>query len=377
MGNLKDIENQLLDFNFKYHDEIDRVLDEIYPSSDNEYSDPNQFNDSDGKGTYDYKSLESKESKYTNNDQVNMKGGKDEEFLGNPPSIFLQTPSKKSRKSMTESIFHETNDEGNEDDEKLEQQSRRKESKTDKTLNDLDIENEEVDEDEEYDDEEEKKGTSKQFFSTTNAIGTESRMSNTNFNAQSQTQKGGVRSLQKFFSERESKVVSEKDTYHVLQNFEKMSKINNGLTAQMTSNSVKKTSMVGSINSKSIASSNNNRKPILVGFGKTISSSSNSNNVYIPTRNKKTKHSDYLSSPLFAFDFDKPKEFRSFLPYNNMAKVIKRVEIDFMLKSGSKWGLMRSRDEETERKNKSIRSMAANTSLSSKKHGGYKETFES
>ena len=373
---MKDIENQLLDFNFKYHDEIDKVLDEIYPSSDNEYSDPNQFNnDSDGKGTYDYKSMESKESKYTNSDQVNMKVGKDEEFIGNPPSIFLQTPSTKSRKSMTESIFHENNEEGNEDEEKTEQQSRRKESKTDKTLNDLDIDNEEVDEDEEYDDEEEKKGTAKQYFSTTNAIGTESRISNTNFNAQSQSQKG-VRSLQKFFSERESKVISEKDTYHVLQNFEKMSKMNNGLNAQMTSNSVKKTSMVGSVNSKSMASSNNYKKPILVGLGKT-NSSLNSNNVYIPTRNKKTKHSDYLSNPLFAFDFEKPKEFRSFLPYNNMTKVIKRVGIDLMLKSGSKWGRMRSPDEETEGKKKSIRSMAANTSLSSKKPGGYKETFES
>jgi len=388
--NLKEIESQLIDFNDKYQDEINRVLDEIYPSSDNEYSDSNPINETEGKGgTNDYRSMESKDSKYTN-DQVNMKN-KEEEFLGNPPSIFLQSPTKKSRKSMTESIFHEAEEQAREDEEDDDTNNnnnlsnnytnnKRKESKTEKTLNGLELENEAEDFEEYEEIESEKKGTSK-HFTATNEESVAQSINQMNTVGQSISQKG-LRSYQKFFSERESKIVSEKDTFHVLQNFEKMSKVANNnnnthhtSTAQQTGGgSMNKKSYIGSYsNSKSISSTY--KKPAGYLVKSNSSSHSNNNGGYISTRNKKTKHSDYLSQPLFAFDFDKPKEFRAFLPHNNLGKVIKKVEIDVLLRS-VRLGRVRVPTEETEGKKKSMRvSNLANTSLSTKKKD-LKESLE-
>jgi len=157
--NLKQIESQITDIQDKYKDEIDQLLEIIYSPSENENSDSGQFNDTSGTNN-EHRSNESKESQYTR-DVNYIKPG--EEFMGNPPSIFLQTPSRKSRKSMTESIFHESDEE--ECDDKPNNMKEKSKMADEKTLNGLDMENDEEEErDEEEDSEEEeseKKGTSK------------------------------------------------------------------------------------------------------------------------------------------------------------------------------------------------------------------------
>ena len=135
--NLKQIESQIIDIQDKYKDEIDRLLEIIYPPSDNENSDSGQFNDTSGTNN-EHRSNESKESQYTR-DVNYIKPG--EEFMGNPPSIFLQTPSRKSRKSMTESIFHESDEE--ECDDKPNNMKEKSNTADEKTLNGLDMENDE------------------------------------------------------------------------------------------------------------------------------------------------------------------------------------------------------------------------------------------
>ena len=378
---LKRIEPEIIDFQYKYHDEIDKLLEEIYPASDNENSDSNQINDTSGPGTTEHRSMESKESQFTR-DAANLKNnGPQEEFLGSPPSIFLQTPTKKSRKSMTESIFHEASEEDY-DEKHMTKTAKANDSKTDKTLNDLDMENDEEEEDdEEYseEDESEKKGTNKHYSNTNTDKEKESdRMTHNKNNTNSAYSQKALRSYQKFFSERESKLLSEKDTYHVLQNFDKMYKANNNtqqntLTAQPTSTLKKNTnSYVGSY---SISKSNSSSYPKMKNFFQKSSSSSHSNNVFRSTMNKKPQYNEYLNLPLFAFDFDKPREFKLFLPHNNLGEVINRVQIDGLLRV-SKWGAIKIPDIDREKIKKLRTSNMANTSFSTKKPKKQKDSFE-
>lgn len=381
------IENHLIDIQNKYKDEIEKLAEEMVASDD---ASDGQANDSLGTNG-DHRSYESKDSQYTyTKDPVNSNINKlipvaQEEFLGNPPSIFLQTPSKKSRKSMTESIFHE-NDEEDESDERL---FKNRLSKTDKTLNDLELENEnenpvadpdpgEEEDDEEYEEDESEKKTSK-YFSITNTEGkknsekdnkTLSSAVNQNSNATplNLSQKA-LRSYQKFFSERESKVISEKDTYHVLQNFEKMNKVmqQNSLTAGSANKKPIATSFVGSYSlSKSNSSSYPRGRTIMA---KSSSSSQLSGKAFIPTKNKNAQYNDYINSPLFAFDFDKPKEFKNFMPHNNVGTVINRARIDGLLRRGI-LGLRQNSDSKNKKSLAS--SNMANTSLSTKKQA-YKD----
>ena len=256
-----------------------------------------------------------------------LKGG--EEFIGNPPSIFLQTPNKKSRKSMTESIFHESDEEGNSEDIKGH-------SKTagEKTINDIEIENEdgqeEDDEEEEFEEESEKKITS--TYKNHSVTTTEKRHSDKERQSDSARVVTMTQNLsrgqRKLFIEMGERMVSERDTFHVLQNFEKMYRVNNNATNTLTANQTYTTgsgkkNVSSYIGSYSKSNSSSYPKKLMV---KSSSSSFNS------TGNRRTPFNDYVSQPLFAFDFDRPKEFKGFLPHNNLEQVLRKAHIDGLLK---------------------------------------------
>ena len=316
------IEAKLTDFQDKYRDEIDILMEIIYPPSENENSDTNQIIETSG--TNEHKSNESKESQYTNTrDQVNYLRNA-EEFLGNPPSIFLQTPSKKSRKSMTESIFHESDEEaGSEDHPK--RQSR---TADEKTINDMEMEgeNEEDDEEEEFEEESEKKGTSKLHSVTT----TEKRQSDKESARVVTMTQNLSKGQRKLFIELGERMVSEKDTFHVLQNFEKMYRVNNNNNVNtLTANQNTYTTGSGKKNGTSYAGTYTKSNSSSYPKKLVIKSSSSSFNSAI---NRKTPFNDYVSQPLFAFDFDKPKEFHAFLPHNNLDQVLRKAHVDGLLK---------------------------------------------
>ena len=296
-----------------------------------------------------------------------------EEYFGSPPSIFLQTPSKKSRKSMTESIFHENEEEeeGIDEQKPISRKNESKTEKTDKTLNDLEMENDEEEDDEEdYDEDSDKKSK----LSITGSAKESARLS-VSHNFSANHSKKDLRSYQKFFSERESKMLSEKDTFHVLQNFEKMYRVNNGintgtnqmntLTAQV-SNTMKKnvvSSIMGSYSmSKSNSSSYMKGRNLVKNPGK---------NPFFSTNNRKPQYSEYLNFPLFAFDFDLMKEYKVFMPHNNMQRVVEKVKVDGLLRGGKLF------EEGGSMKKKSLRSSnIANTSFSSKKKPSLKNVKE-
>lgn len=99
-------------------------------------------------------------------------------------------------------------------------------------------------------------------------------------------------------------------------------------------------------------------------MAKSSSSSQFSGKAFIPTKNKNAQYNDYINSPLFAFDFDKPKEFKNFMPHNNVGTVINRARIDGLLRRGA-LGL---RQNSGSKNKKSLASSnMANTSLSTKK----------
>lgn len=350
---------ELINFQAKYHEELERLLEEIYPS-DNENSDNNQDGSS---GSNDI-------SQYTARDGLS-KGysASGEEYFGNPPSIFLQTPSKKSRKSLTESIFHEMEEENYENEEKIPKKNYYKSNYTN-TLKDLDREEEEEIEDREEDSEEEEYTENKRIVNSVSEKMVSEKESVINQNYHTNTNYGTNNSkgnnYHKFFSEKESKVFSEKDTYHVLQNFEKFSKINNNNNISafqqntLTTNSNNKknlpSSFIGSY-SKSNTSSYSKKPPFM------IKSSSSSYNTVI--KSKKPQFNEFMREALFTFDFDKPKEFKSFMPHNNMGIVIDRVNIDGILSGGLR---MRGLSEGFEQKKKSLgTSNIANSSYFLKK----------
>lgn len=367
LKSIKTLEVRLLDFQDKYRDEIDLLLDIIYPPSENENSDTAQINETSG--TNEHKSNESKESQYTNNrDPVNyLKGA--EEFLGNPPSIFLQTPSKKSRKSMTESIFHESDEEGNSEDPS------KGHSKTagEKTINDIEIENDNDQEDddeeeEEFEEESEKKITS--TYKNHSVTTTEKRHSDKE--RQSDKESARVvtmtqnlsRGQRKLFMELGERMVSERDTFHVLQNFEKMYRVNNNVINTLTANQTfttgsGKKNVNSYIGSYSKSNSSSYPKKLMV---KSSSSSFNS------AINRRTPFHDYVSQPLFAFDFDKPKEFKGFLPHNNLEQVLRKAHIDGLLKkvrnNNNNNTSGRMRISKTNKQSHGGTSNMANTSLS-------------
>lgn len=372
LNDQKYIENQMLEFQDKYKDEIDKVIEEMSPSDDG-----SDYNFNESMGTGEHKSSESKDSQYTyNKDQVNSTSNYKtasvipEEFFGSPPSIFLQTPQK-NRKSVTESIFHEDDEEDMED-----RSSKMPISKN--TYNDFELENENENYPQEYyeeeDDSEEEDESEKKTSKNASMICTDKKEKlekgsktltsllhqNTNF---SQKEKGGFRSIQRIFTERDSKIISEKDTYHMLQNLDKMNRI-----ASMTAGSVKKSMGTSVIGSHSMSKSNSSSYPrgrtLMIKSSSNTSSQGNSNmNAFFSSKNRKIQFKEYLKHPLFAFDFDKPKEFKSFMPHNNMGKVVKTAQIDEILRGD----FHKFRFEVKKTKRSFTTSNAANTSLSAKK----------
>lgn len=368
LNSIKTLEARLLDFQDKYRDEIDLLLDLIYPPSENENSDTAQINETSGTTNNEHRSNESKDSQYTNSrDPVNyLKGA--EEFLGNPPSIFLQTPSKKSRKSMTESIFHESDEEGNSEERS------KGHSKTagEKTIIDMEMENdndrneEEDDEEEEFEEESEKKITS--TYKNPSVTNTEKRHSDKE--RQSDKESARVvtmtqnlsRGQRKLFMEMGERMASERDTFHVLQNFEKMYRVNNNVNTLTANQTFTTGSGKKNVNSYigSYTKSNSSSYPKKL-MAKSSSSSFNS------AINRRTPYNDYVSRPLFAFDFDRPKEFKGFLPHNNLEQVLRKAHIDGLLKkvrnnNNNTFGRMRN--SKTNKQSHGGTSNMANTSLS-------------
>lgn len=300
------IESKALDFQNKNKETIEKIAEEFfYQSSDNENE---SFENLDFSNVKTRKSIENEIENIKSRDSVNLKIGEDL-LMANPPSIFLQSPTKKSRRSLTESIFYENEEEDDDDDSEQENEFQKINSRVKNTL--ADFESSYNEENKEEQSEEIEKPASKitsvansekHLLTTSNLY-----MSSYNMSQSKLTRTNGPRSL----SETESKM----DTIDALQNLEKMKKEKKKIP-----------------NEKSSLFTNTHTFTRGKSFGVSTKSYNSMRGFTCYRRRKKGKNiRDMLSDELFYLDFDKQKEFKNFFPHNNASNVVQKVKIDKLL----------------------------------------------
>ena len=368
----------------KHQESISLLLDDIYPSSecgentDNQNAPMTNSNDSDANPE---KSM---------SDSVNSKAElaqqPQEQGLINPPSIFLQATVKNKRKS-TGSIFEEhknemdvadEEDEGNsENDENDKMPSsfmqedfkKPKEKLSEKTLNNIE-------------EKENTKHTLSEGNLNVNNYMDEKRIPNklnssslpsdkfysekdSSINVNSFKNNSRVKDIQKILSsDRESKFFTEKDTMHLLQNFDKLEKkaildrLNSSSHKTNTNTHPSEKRNIQSIFSYSKSTSYISSLHKLIKKRNTTTCSS----MFKSTHNKKTNYSDYLKYPLYWYEFERMANFENYFPHNNMENVVK------VMRGTNYLRIMHDYDPRyiTEFK-RSFHSNQANTSYSSKK----------
>lgn len=393
----------------KHAESISLLLDDIYPSSEYENyneKDPVTTSNNDSSDSnavlqnFDKSLTDSKDSKCELTSNINeKKQGGEEQNLMNPPSIFLQ-PSAKSKRKSTGSIFEERKDEeeslGNipneiqdaseNSDEKEEEEeqmalpstnklfiSEEEKKKSERTLNNEEISKQTLSDKTLLNTQDEKKivkGSnssslpSEKFYSE--------KDSSINVNSMKNNSKVKSELIKYLSSERDSKFFTEKDTMHLLQNFDKLEK--KALLDRLNSYSHK--------TSNTTHGSGENKRNLqsIFSYSKSTSYISSMNKLkkkrnnstysltFRPTHNKKTNYSDYLKNTLFWYDFEKMAEYKSYFPHNNVENVVKVIRGNNILKVFGKFQFDIGEEKKfIENLKKSIQSNQANTSYSSKK----------
>lgn len=394
----------------KHAESISLLLDDIYPSSEYENyneKDPVTTSNNDSSDSnavlqnFDKSLTDSKDSKGELTSNINeKKPAVEEQNLMNPPSIFLQ-PSLKSKRKSTGSIFEERKDEeeslGNipneiqdvsenseergEEEEQMGLPSSNKlfineeeKKKSEKTLNNEEISKQTLSDKTLVNMQDDKKIVKGSNSSSLPSEKFYSEKDNSSINVNSMKNNSKVKSeLQKYLSsERDSKFFTEKDTMHLLQNFDKLEK--KALLDRLNSYSHKTS------NTTHASGENKRNLQSIFSYSKSTSYISSMHKLkkkrnnstfsltFRSTHNKKTNYSDYLKNTLFWYDFEKMAEFKSYFPHNNVENVVKVIRGNNILKVFGKYQF----DVEEERKfienlKKSIQSNQANTSYSSKK----------
>ena len=330
LKNLNSIQEQAWLILEKHHESISMLLDDIYPSSECDNSnerDPvsNSANDTTEQNIPEKTMTESKESKA----ELLAQNGEKEQGIINPPSIFLQ-PSLKNKRKSTGSIFEERQkeDSGDIDEEsnvdiaeedienevgyvssKLLQEEEKK--KSEKTLN-IDENSKQTSSDNNLNSgngnynsnnmylEEKKiiKGVnssslpSDKFYSEKDSSINVNSFKNNN---------SRIKEMQKVSSsDRESKFFTEKDTVHLLQNFDKLEK--KAFLDRLNSSSHKTTNTTHISEKRNLASifSYSKSTSYISSLHKLLRKRNTSINTsqYKATHNKKANYSDYLRYPL-------------------------------------------------------------------------------
>lgn len=369
----------------KHQESITELLDDIYPSSecDNSYekSDPitTSYNETSDLCPNDKSFAESKDSK----GDLNSYEIKTNEGLNNPPSIFLQTTKK--RKS-TGSIFEERNEDeeevpnenGEESDNEgpvsLKMVSEEEKKKSEKTLINEDVsrpylsEGNLINNQNNYEERKNIKGRnsssipSDKFYSEKDS----------SINANSIKYNNRFKDLQKIISsDRDSRFFTEKDTMHLLQNFDKLEKKVNIDHLNSSSHKTITNTTHGSADKRNLQS--------ILSYSKSTSFISSklkqmkkrntlvSSNFYASksNHNKNVDHSEYLKHPLFCYDFERMAKFDNYFPHNNVQNVVKIMKGNNILRIFNDYSQLGQRYIADLKK--SVQSNQANTSYSSKK----------
>lgn len=376
LKNLPEIRSKALVFQKKNQEEIVNLWMQYDLKSEiHENSDSNENNsDSFEHSAYTSFTKMPKNNQNHNNNNININknlnennsnkiiniNNSNEGMIANPPSIFLQSSTKKSRLSLTESIFQEDDEENSKlafKKQKSEELHNDKKDSINNINNSSDEEVEEFDNSEEEEDEDEDEEESIEEKSKVSKLKTisykdeTSRMISPTSNIYSHTNMTNPReninkSYRKSFSER---INSEKDTSCLLRNLDKLNKINNiesksssGInnlfqsksTFKSSASSFKKNYFTNTLSNNSFVKSRTGTSGIYLRMKKnpkkSSSSTLNSNMQNMIKKNQNIKKSNNIC--LFEFTFDKPKEFQTFFPHNNITKVVRETNIDSILK---------------------------------------------
>jgi len=367
----------------KHQESVSLLLDDMYPSSecgdntDNQLNAPlTNSNESDGNTPNPEKTIsEPKDSKgELASPSVADKKNEDPGLI-NPPSIFLQATMKNKRKS-TGSIFEERLKEdeldiANEGDEEYENEvmpsselPEEEKKKSEKTLNNEDNSKQTLSDGNMNFYNDEKKNTNKLNSSSLPSDKFYSEK-DSSINVNSFKNNSRAKEMQKILSnDRESKNFSEKDTMHLLQNFDKLEK--RALLDRLNSTSHKTTNTTHLSEKRNIQSifSYSKSTSYITSLHKFLKkrNTTTCSSLYKSTHNKKANYSDYLKNTLFWYDFEKMAQFENYFPHNNMENVVKVIKGNNFLR------ILKMNDLKyiTEFK-KSFHSNQANTSYSSKK----------
>lgn len=292
MSDSKKIGGKVLDFQNKNKEIIDKFLEDFC-----------EFDYNDNDSSQNIEALKPRKSEETD---------KEGEFVANPPSIFLQSPSEKKSKSMTESIFKEEEFEGSSNDEDSSDEDKESDKLKPKYTLDLESSNN-------YEDKEEIKDESESIQKQTSKIASmcssdRGFLTNTNIFSSclypSQTK--SLKSYQKTISESDGKF----DTIEALQNMKK-----NMLDKRKSFNEKSPFSSFTQTQNKGKQMSLLNK----AGFSHTRTS------FYRRGQKRILNEKEFLMEEIFTMDFDRPKEYKNFLPHNNLHKVIKKIKIDKLL----------------------------------------------
>lgn len=310
LKNKNEIEAKVSNFQNKNNEELVRLVDIFSKAESHDFNDLLENTESNTFTTY---------SKILKDN---------DEFLISPSSMFRQN-SKKSRKSLDESIFLESDS-----DSKDIQEFTDYKEKTNKMNieNSEDEDNSDSEEDDSDDEKEKPLNLDKNPSAEKETSNVPSLTSNVN------------KTYRKSFSER---LNTENDTSLLLKNIDQFNRVgtNNDSDSRYYQPSTFKSSMSSfkkTFNAKTTSNiSNLKSRSNNSGFFAKIMGDKikNSNSTLIAGHNSNTSSNPKKSfnnganrHKLFAFDFDKPKEFKFFFPYNNISEVINEAKINTILR---------------------------------------------
>lgn len=241
-----------------------------------------------------------------------MKILESKDFIGSAPSIFLQSPFGTKKSIRSESILPEMS----ENDDSFSNLSKEKPKNEDQSQNNSEI----IESAPFYEEEDDYESNNAKNFAFFENSSLNKETSRSYFFSNGSLSHKTAKTLQM-----DSKSRFSDETSHILQSFDKFNKISS--VSENANKSLSKFNRRSSFKNKS----NNNPYQ-----NKSVSLKCRSCSSKLTGYNFIKKIEEKNDKQLFMFDFDKGKEFITFLPHNNIRNVLNEIKINEMLRSSKR-----------------------------------------